>query len=104
MPCRIEQHMMCRCRYPPETYVSYLNSATVQAAIGAYVNYTEESTAVALAFNTTGDDGRLDGITSNFRALVRQGVAVNPPPRYLYQSATHIRLGHNDIRRRRLQQ
>ena len=96
--------MMCTCRYPPETYVSYLNSATVQAAIGAYVNYTEESTAVALAFNTTGDDGRLDGITTNFRGLVRQGVAVNSSPRYMYQSAAHIRIDHNDIRRCRLQQ
>lgn len=56
----------------------------MQEAIGAYVNYTEESTAVALAFNTTGDDGRLDGIATNFRALLRQGVAVYPPQRYLY--------------------
>ena len=96
--------MMCTCRYPPETYVSYLNSATVQAAIGAYVNYTEESTAVALAFNTTGDDGRLDGITTNFRGLLRQGVAVILPLCYMYRSAAHIRIGHNDIRRCRLQQ
>ena len=76
----------------------------MQAAIGAYVNYTEESTAVALAFNTTGDDGRLDGITTDFRALVRQGVAVNSPPLYKDQFAAHIRVGHNDIRRCRLQQ
>ena len=95
---------MCTCRYPPETYVSYLNTARVQAAIGAYVNYTEESTAVALAFNTTGDDGRLDGITTDFRGLVRQGVAVYSPAGYMYQSAAHIRIGHNDIRRCRLQQ
>ena len=76
--------MMCTCRYPPETYVSYLNSAKVQAAIGAYVNYTEQSTAVALAFNTTGDDGRLGGIASDFRALLRQGVAVK------FTSTSHV--------------
>ena len=96
--------MMRTCRYPPETYVSYLNSATVQAAIGAYVNYTEDSTAVALAFNTTGDDGRLVGITTDVRGLLRQGVAVNSPLRYMHQSAAHIRTGHDDIRRCRLQQ
>lgn len=69
-------------RYPPETYIRYLNSATVQAAIGAYVNYTDSSMAVASAFNTTGDDGRLDGTTTNVQALVEQGVAVSTPPEY----------------------
>lgn len=63
-------------RYPPESYVRYLNDETVQAAIGAYVNYTEQSVAVANAFNTTGDDGRLDGTTTDVLALVEQGVAV----------------------------
>lgn len=63
-------------RYPPESYVRYLNNATVQAAIGAYVNYTEQSVAVASAFNTTGDDGRLDGTTKDVLALVEQGVIV----------------------------
>ena len=63
-------------RYPPEFYVSYLNTATVQAAIGAFVNYTEQSVAVATAFNTTGDDGRLDGTTTDVLALVEQGVVV----------------------------
>lgn len=70
-------------RYPPETYISYLNSATVQTAIGAYVNYTDSSMAVASAFNTTGDDGRLDGTTTNVQALVEQGVAVSTPPEYI---------------------
>ena len=64
-------------RYPPESYVRYLNDPTVQAAIGAYVNYTEQSVAVASAFNTTGDDGRLDGTTTDVLALVQQGVVVN---------------------------
>ena len=68
------------CRYPPENYVAYLNNATVQAAIGAFVNYTEVSTAVAFAFNTTGDDGRLDGTTTDLQELSGQGVAVSIPP------------------------
>ncbi len=63
-------------RYPPESYVRYLNNPTVQAAIGAYVNYTEQSIAVATAFNTTGDDGRLDGTTTDVLQLVELGVAV----------------------------
>lgn len=62
--------------YPPESYVRYLNDPTVQAAIGAYVNYTEQSVAVASAFNTTGDDGRLDGTTTDVLALVEKGVIV----------------------------
>lgn len=69
-------------RYPPETYIRYLNSAKVQAAIGAYVNYTDSSMAVASAFNTTGDDGRLDGTTTNVQALVEQGVSVTTPLNY----------------------
>ncbi len=68
-------------RYPSENYVRYLNNPTVQAAIGAYVNYTEQSTAVAMAFNTTGDDGRLDGTTNDVSALLEQGVAVNDTPK-----------------------
>ena len=64
------------CRYPSETYVRYLNDPTVQAAIGAYVNYTEQSFVVAESFNTTGDDGRLDGTTNDVLALVEQGIAV----------------------------
>lgn len=62
--------------YPSESYVRYLNNATVQAAIGAFVNYTEQSVAVAGAFNSTGDDGRLDGTTTDVLALVEQGVSV----------------------------
>ena len=40
------------------------------------MNYTEHSVAVAAAFNTTGDDGRLDGTTKDILALVEQGVVV----------------------------
>ena len=65
------------CSYPPESYVRYLNNATVQAAIGAFVNYTEQSAAVAAAFNTTGDDGRLEDSTTDMQILVDRGIAVN---------------------------
>ncbi|MCJ1358428.1 MAG: hypothetical protein MMC33_008428 [Icmadophila ericetorum] len=44
--------------FPPATYLEYLNSADVQAAIGAAVNYTETNSAVATAFESTGDYDR----------------------------------------------
>ena len=44
--------------FPPSTYLEYLNSYEVQASIGAVVNYTETSAAVATAFLTTGDYDR----------------------------------------------
>ena len=45
--------------FPPEFYVDYLNTPKVQAAIGAYQNYTESSSTVGAAFATTGDDNRV---------------------------------------------
>lgn len=75
----------------------------MQAAIGAYVNYTEQSVEVAAAFNTTGDDGRLDGTTTDVLALVEQGVAVSTPLSRI-EAEAHGRIGHDGIRRRRLQQ
>lgn len=62
--------------FPPEFYVAYLNTAIVQNAIGAYVNYTEFSAAVGDAFNTTGDDGREDGTIEDMRELLEQGITV----------------------------
>ena len=44
--------------FPPSTYLEYLNTAEVQASIGAVVNYTETSATVATAFLTTGDYDR----------------------------------------------
>ena len=80
-----------------------MNNATVQAAIGAYVNYTEQSIAVASAFNTTGDDGRLDGTTTDVLALVNQGVIVRIPPSRI-TAMSYPSTGHNGLRRCRLQQ
>lgn len=63
-------------RFPPEFYVAYLNTETVQSAIGAYVNFTEFSAEVGDAFNTTGDDGREDHTVEDMRELLEQGITV----------------------------
>ncbi|OOF92022.1 hypothetical protein ASPCADRAFT_8887, partial [Aspergillus carbonarius ITEM 5010] len=62
--------------FPYEFYVDYLNQASVQAAIGAYINYTESSNAVGLAFSSTGDDGRLMNTTDDVAKLLKQNVTV----------------------------
>ncbi|MCJ1372478.1 hypothetical protein MMC20_003703 [Loxospora ochrophaea] len=61
--------------FPPSTYLEYLNSANVQAAIGAVINYTESSTAVANAFESTGDYERGDHI-AQMSYLLSLGVRV----------------------------
>lgn len=61
--------------FPPSTYLEYLNSAEVQAAIGAVVNYTQTSNAVATAFNQTGDYER-GGQISDLAHLLSLGVRV----------------------------
>ncbi|KAI1611383.1 carboxypeptidase D [Exophiala viscosa] len=60
--------------FPPEFYVDYLNTDSVQAAIGAYVNFTESSTPVGNAFGSTGDDDREIGTVEALKALIKQGV------------------------------
>ena len=62
--------------FPPVFYIAYLNTETVQKAIGAYVNFTEFSAEVSSAFNTTGDDGREDGTVEDMRGLLEQGITV----------------------------
>lgn len=61
--------------FPPSTYLEYLNSADVQAAIGVAVNYTETNTAVAEAFVQTGDYERGNQI-SEMAYLLSLGVRV----------------------------
>ena len=61
--------------FPPSDYLEYLNSADVQAAIGAVVNYTETSSVVANAFLQTGDYERGDQI-SQIAYLLSLGVRV----------------------------
>ena len=62
--------------FPYGFYVDYLNTPTVQSAIGAYQNFSEYSNAVGTAFGTTGDDGREDGTVQDMVKLLQQGVTV----------------------------
>jgi hypothetical protein len=62
--------------FPQPYYIDYLNQPHVQSAIGAYVNYTESSLAVANAFGSTGDDDRLIGSVSSVEQLLSQNVSV----------------------------
>ncbi|KAF2020524.1 alpha/beta-hydrolase [Aaosphaeria arxii CBS 175.79] len=63
-------------RFPYRFYVPYLNRADVQAAIGAYQNYSTQSPTVASAFDNTGDDGREAGTLEACRTLLESGVQV----------------------------
>ncbi len=69
--------------FPPEFYVAYLNTPAVQSAIGAFQNFTEYSSGVGDAFNTTGDDGREDGTVADMLELLEQGVTVCLPACYV---------------------
>ncbi|MCJ1433976.1 hypothetical protein MMC27_003341 [Xylographa pallens] len=62
--------------FPYEYYVAYLNTPDVQAAIGAYQNYSEFSNAVGLAFQATGDDGREDSTIEDLGKLLAQNITV----------------------------
>ena len=62
--------------FPYEYYVDYLNLPHVQAAIGAYQNYSESSNAVYLAFQATGDDGRLDKTVQDVSKLLAHNISV----------------------------
>lgn len=61
--------------FPSSTYLEYLNTAEVQAAIGARVNYTKSSRAVSDAFTQTGDYER-GGQISDLANLLSLGVRV----------------------------
>lgn len=62
--------------FPPEFYVDYLNTPEVQEAIGAFVNYTEFTTAVGNAFGSTGDDDREIGTVEAVSKLLSQDITV----------------------------
>lgn len=62
--------------FPYNFYVEYLNKAEVQAAVGAYANYSDSSAIVGNAFSSTGDDGREINTMEDIAALVRRGVTV----------------------------
>ena len=64
--------------FPYDFYVPYLNSAKVQEAIGAYVNFSEISgtvggnnpVAIGGTFGNTGDDGRTLSCVTDMSKLV----------------------------------
>ncbi|KAK3660881.1 hypothetical protein LTR56_000639 [Elasticomyces elasticus] len=60
--------------FPYTFFVHYLNSEKVQAAVGAFVNYSESSSTVSAAFTTTGDDDRESGTIEALQKLLKQGV------------------------------
>ena len=61
--------------FPSSTYLSYLNSAAFQDAVGAVVNYTETNHVVETAFLSTGDYDRGDQI-SDIAYLLSLGIRV----------------------------
>lgn len=61
--------------FPNNHYLEYLNQASVQQAIGAPVNYTQDSQAVSNAFSASGDYAR-DEILHDLINLVDSGVRV----------------------------
>ncbi|TGJ83547.1 hypothetical protein E0Z10_g5193 [Xylaria hypoxylon] len=61
--------------FPYSFYLEYLNSAKVQAAIGAFTNFSSNG-AVGDAFDSTGDDGREIGTVSALKSLLRRGITV----------------------------
>lgn len=61
--------------FPPSYYLEYLNTLSVQAAIGAQVNYTQSSDVVLTSFTNTGDYVR-GGQIEDLAALLAAGIRV----------------------------
>lgn len=61
--------------FPDSHYLEYLNTRAVQQAVGAPVNYTQDSLAVFNAFGSTGDYAR-DGILADLTSLLASGVRI----------------------------
>lgn len=62
--------------FPYAFYVDYLNTPDVQAAIGAYTNFSESSDITGNAFGATGDDAREIGVTAAVEYLLDHNVTV----------------------------
>ena len=62
--------------FPYGFFVDYLNRKDVQAAIGAYTNFSTSSAVTGNAFGTTGDDSREANTLEDIRALLEQGIIV----------------------------
>ncbi|KAI0147198.1 alpha/beta-hydrolase [Xylariaceae sp. FL1272] len=61
--------------FPYSFYLDYLNTPEVQAAIGAYTNFSSNG-AVYEAFDSTGDDAREIGTVEAIRSLLCKGISV----------------------------
>ncbi|KAF3051732.1 hypothetical protein E8E11_007259 [Didymella keratinophila] len=62
--------------FPYDFFAQYLNTPTVQKAIGAYQNFSTSSGTVSSAFGNTGDDDRESGTIEACRKLLAAGVQV----------------------------
>jgi hypothetical protein len=62
--------------FPYSYYTNYLNTPELQAAIGAYQNFSTSSNAVYTAFTATGDDNREAGTIEALQKLIKQGINV----------------------------
>ncbi len=62
--------------FPYPFYIEYLNRADVQAATGAFTNFTISSAVVSDAFSLTGDDGREVGAIQALRDLLHHDISV----------------------------
>jgi len=60
--------------FPYSFYVDYLNTASVQSAIGAFTNFSESSSITGTAFGSTGDDARESGVTAAVEYLLDHNV------------------------------
>ncbi|KAI9049072.1 hypothetical protein LZ554_006920 [Drepanopeziza brunnea f. sp. 'monogermtubi'] len=61
--------------FPPSTYLEYLNTASVQAAIGSPVNFTQTNLQVVSAFTSTGDYERMS-LIPDIADLLNSGIRV----------------------------
>ncbi|KAI2616643.1 carboxypeptidase S1 [Hypomontagnella submonticulosa] len=61
--------------FPYSFYTDYLNTPELQAAIGAFINFTSNN-VVGEAFDNTGDDAREMGTIEDIRYLLSKGVTV----------------------------
>ncbi|KAK3682600.1 Alpha/Beta hydrolase protein [Podospora appendiculata] len=61
--------------FPPSFYIEYLNTRSVQEAIGSVVNYTDNSNSVYSAFQTMGDWER-DATVPKLAGLLTRGVRI----------------------------
>ena len=61
--------------FPPRFYVEYLNTASVQTAVGVPINYTDLSRRVYVGFRDSGDFERED-VVPKLARLLRAGIRV----------------------------